>query len=107
MISISLLIEFLLATVISSIMYVAITWTNGNFIKNVLIYSVLNIIILIILGLRGILGILLIWIIYIIEGIPMVWIMNKLYDNVDAKVFIITSAICWFIFEFMLSFLNG
>ena len=48
MISISLLIEFLLATVISSIMYVAITWTNGNFIKNVLIYSVLNIIILII-----------------------------------------------------------
>ena len=105
MISLTLFIEIILATVISSIMYVSITYTNGNYLKNVLLYSLLSTIVIIILGLRGGLVIFRMWIVYVIEGIPMIWIMNKLYDNVDTKYFIIISSICWFIAKIILSFI--
>ena len=103
MISISLLIEILFAVVIARIMYISITVTDGNYIKNVLLYSILSLIIIFILGLRGVSNFLFMWVIYTIEAIPMVWIMNKLYNYVDTKWFVIISAICWFIVKFILS----
>lgn len=107
MISISFTLQILIAIVLMSFMYASMNLTDGAFLKNVIIYAVLSTIVVIFAGLRGIGNLLIMWILYFIEGLPMVWIMSKLYEWADGKMFITISVICWFFVKFIINFLNG
>lgn len=107
MISVNFTIDLIITVVVMLIMHISINCTNGNLLKNLVIYATLNTIIMIILGLRGI-GILLItWILYCIEGLPLIWIMQKIYDSVSVKAFLIITILSWYIIKFIFSFLIG
>lgn len=94
MISVSFTIEILTALVLTSFMYVSMNLTNGAFFKNVVIYAILSTIVMFCLGRRGIGNLLFVWVVYFIEGLPMVFIMEKLYEWADGKTFVVISTIC-------------
>lgn len=107
MISVNFTIDLMITVVVMVIMHVSMNCTNGSFFKNLAVYATLNTVIMIVFGLRGI-GILLItWILCCIEGLPLIWIMQKIYDSVSFKVFIIITTISWYIVKFIFSFLIG
>ena len=107
MISLNFTLELLFAVVLTCIMYVSLQLTNGSFLKNVVIYGIISTISALFLGLRGIPEVLIAWIMYCLEALPMVWIMSKLYEWADGKLFIIMSTICWFIIKGIIVLIFG